>query len=316
MPRTKGSKNKSTIMRERTKEFKKEIKGLTQYEQVRRWFEEFKVVDSKLAKEMGWNTFRQRVATLRKNGYVINCDKRRGRYTLISRPVEVLKEEAYKGLDWFEPVDDCAQAKVEPNLCADYTQAKVEPVLWADVINHDNSKFIVDAPKEMRSVKNSRKQAVLDHLRAYGSINSSEALSKYDCLCLPQIIYALRKSGYNIERTSGKIVKGTSSKVDRDTSYFEYRLIEKPIEEVSNSDCKYMVVSVMNGTVLKLGIYDDNVSAEKGLSQARELYVNAFNNSANKGYSYLVENGSIIEVKKGLFKTKKELYTTFSIVEV
>lgn len=303
MSRTKGSKNKSTIMKEKIKEFKKEIKDLTQYEQVRRWLEEFKVVDSKLAKEMGWNTFRQRIATLRKNGYVINCDKRKGKYTFISRPVEVLKEEAYKGLDWFEPVDD-------------YTQAKVEPVLWANVIGDDNSKFIVDAPEEMRVVKNSRKQAVLDHLKAYGSINSSEALSKYDCLCLPQIIYALRKNGYNIERTSSKIVKGTSSKVDRDTSYFEYKLIDKPVEEVANSDCKYMVVSVMNGTVLKLGIYDDKVSAEKGLSQARELYVNAFNNSANKGYSYLVEDGSIIEVKKGLFKTKKELYTTFSIVEV
>ena len=71
MSRTKGSKNKTTIMKERFNEVKKEIKGLSQYEQVRRWFEEFGSINLKLAKEMGWNTFRQRVATLRKNGYTI-----------------------------------------------------------------------------------------------------------------------------------------------------------------------------------------------------------------------------------------------------
>lgn len=302
MSRTKGSKNKTTIMKERFNEVKKEIKGLSQYEQVRRWFEEFGSINLKLAKEMGWNTFRQRVATLRKNGYTIKCDKGKGIYTMI-RPIEVLKEEAYKGLDWFEPVDDC-------------TQAKVEPVLWDNVINHDNSNFIVDAPEEMRRVKKSRKQAVLDHLKIYGSINSAEANDKYDCRCLSHIIYDLRKEGYNIERTSGKIVKETSTKVDRDTAYFEYKIIDKPIESNKNTNCKYMVISVGNGSVLKLGVFDDKESAEKGLNQARELYVKAFNNSANKGYSYLIEEGSIVEVKKGLFKTKKELYTTFYIVEV
>ena len=211
--------------------------------------------------------------------------------------------EAHKSLDWFEPVDD-------------YTQAEVKPVLWSQVVSDDNSKFIVDVPEEMRSIKKSRKQAVLDHLKTYGSINSVEAHSKYDCRCLSHIIYDLRKEGYNIERTSSRVVKEKATKVDRNTAFFEYKLISEPIKKAEKPNCKYMVVSVMNGSVLNLGIFDDKASAEKGLNQARELYVNAFNNSANKGYSYLIEDGSIVEIKKGLFKTKKELYTTFSIVEV
>lgn len=302
MSRTKGSKNKTTIMKERFNEVKKEIKGLSQYEQVKRWFEEFGSINLELAKEMGWNTFRQRIATLRKDGYTIKCDKGKGVYTMI-RPIEVLKEEAHKSLDWFEPVDD-------------YTQAEVKPVLWSQVVSDDNSKFIVDVPEEMRSIKKSRKQAVLDHLKTYGSINSVEAHSKYDCRCLSHIIYDLRKEGYNIERTSSRVVKEKATKVDRNTAFFEYKLIGEPIKKVEKPNCKYMVVSVMTGSVLKLGVFDDKESAEKGLNQARELYVNAFNNSASKGCSYLIEDGSIVEVKKGLFKTKKELYTTFSIVEV
>ena len=51
MPRTKGSKNKTTIMKERFNEVKKEIKGLSQYEQVKRWFEEFGSINLELAKE-------------------------------------------------------------------------------------------------------------------------------------------------------------------------------------------------------------------------------------------------------------------------
>ena len=49
------------------------------------------------------------------------------------------------------------------------------------------------------SEKKNKTQVVLEHLKNYGTITSLEAIDKYGATRLSDIIYRLRKQGYNIE---------------------------------------------------------------------------------------------------------------------
>lgn len=49
------------------------------------------------------------------------------------------------------------------------------------------------------SEKKTKKQAVLDHLKKYGTITSLEAIDNYGATRLSAIIFNLRKEGYEIE---------------------------------------------------------------------------------------------------------------------
>lgn len=51
----------------------------------------------------------------------------------------------------------------------------------------------------MERAKTTKKQKVLEHLTNLGTITSIEAIEKYGATRLADIIFKLRKEGYNIE---------------------------------------------------------------------------------------------------------------------
>lgn len=53
----------------------------------------------------------------------------------------------------------------------------------------------------------SDKEAVLEHLREYGSITTLEAIEKLGCTRLSGRIYELRKEGYPIKSEIAKVPK-------------------------------------------------------------------------------------------------------------
>lgn len=287
MSRAKGSKNKATIIREKIEEKKKLYTKYSQMKQMEDWISDVGYIDEDIAKAFGWNIYRVWISNLRKKGYKIETIHGKGAYRLINKT----------------EVED-------PVVIDNKPEEKIEVKLYTD-----EEEVIIEAPETMRSVKTNFKDAILNHLKEYGRINAFDALDLYGCRCLNNVIYSLRKNGYKIVKTKTRTIKQQNTKVDRASSVCEFILSSEPVVE-EEKPVKYMVVSIVSGQVLNLGIFDDRYSAKEGLDQAKTLYVNAFNNSASKGCVYLIENDAIIEVKKGFFKEKRGVYTTFSIVEV
>lgn len=65
-----------------------------------------------------------------------------------------------------------------------------------------------------------KKEKVRQHLLKYGSITSWEAITKYNATRLSDIIFCLRKDGYDIET----IYKTNKNKEGETITYGEYKL--------------------------------------------------------------------------------------------
>ena len=65
------------------------------------------------------------------------------------------------------------------------------------------------------------REIILEHLQAYGSITSLEAIEKYKCTRLSQYILLLRKDGYTIKNEDVPFIHSVTGKK---ASYVRYWL--------------------------------------------------------------------------------------------
>ena len=299
MSRVKGSKNKTTLIREIAKQKKEEWNGLSQGYQMELWLKEFGSFNPFVAELMGWGTYRVRVADLRRKGFNIKNNHGTGEYTLISCPDENKL-----------PVKPKKEKVKKTNTVKDDLMCVPESMVDE----------LVYVPEPMRMVKPNFKEAILDHLKTYGTINSFQALDLYGCRNLNNVLYTLRKAGYVIVKTENKRIKQQNTKVDRASSVYEFNLIATPndIVEKTKKDSKYMLVAAIDNDVLRIGLFDNQTDAETGLIETKELYIEALNNSASKNCKFVksTTTDNIIKVKKGFFKETREVYAKFSIIEV
>lgn len=299
MSRVKGSKNKTTLIREIAKQKKEEWKGLSQGNQMELWLKEFGSFSPFVAELMGWATYRVRIADLRRKGFNIKNNHGTGEYTLISCPDENKL-----------PVKPKKEKVKKTNTVEDDLMCIPEPMVDE----------LVYVPEPMRMVKPNFKEAILDHLKTYGTINSFQALDLYGCRNLNNVLYTLRKAGYVIVKTENKRIKQQNTKVDRASSVYEFNLISKPndVVEETKKDSKYILISVIDNDAIRIGVFNNSKEAEEELIKVKAQYVDFLNEKANKNCKFVESKttDNILKITKGLFGIKEEVYTKFSIIEV
>ena len=303
MGRPKGSKNKKTI--EKLLKKSKEGMIIIDAEQpkktsIRKQVKQYLIDNGELsmdkAIELGWYRIQQYICEFRRQGMPIKSVKRGLHITYV---LENTKAKADKKVIESKPVIDTGDKEFD----------KIAEDCYKTIETLKNA-------TEIKSIKTSQKQTILDHLLEFGTITSIEAMKKYNCLSLPPIIKALREDGYNISTTKDRCYKSMNTKVDRVQSCSIYML-----ESTKKTVKKYRVNLYMDWAYDFIAPsyrieYDSEADARMGVDTLANLIINRLNFIDSSDYtSYTSQRFADDEKDKiGVdifkYKTTKKFFKT------
>lgn len=310
-----GSKNKKTLKRESGMlivEAKPNINKKSVRKQIREYLiEHGELSVDKAMNEFGWSRVRQYVNEFRYSGMSIKS-VRKGKhitYVLDNTKVKVEKKAVDK-----KPTIKTGDKEF------DKTVEEFNNI--AEKIEEIKNKT------EIKSVKTSLKETILDHLLEFGNISAIQAMKKYNCFSLPAIIKTLRSEGYKIKTSKNRCYKSLNTKVDRLQACAVYtlenkkRLVDKFTIDIAIDNEYCFFVPEFDR------VFDNMTSASEKAQQIAGIITNRLNNVDKSSNTYNVmpiygegyRRYRIIKTTttKSWFKTKKytNCVATLDVVKI
>lgn len=310
-----GSKNKKTLERE-SGMLIVEAKPTTKKKSVRKQIKEYLIQHGELSvdkamNEFGWYRVRQYVNEFRYAGMPIKS-VRKGKH--ITYVLENTKVKTGKKVVENKPTIKTGDKEF------DKTVEEFNKI--AEQIEK------IKNETEIKSVKTSLKETILDHLLEFGQITSITAMKKYNCMNLPAIIKSLRNEGYRITTSQTRKFKSQNTKVDRVQCCSVYtlankkRLVDKFTIDVAIDSEYYFFVPEFDR------VFDNMTSASEKAQQIAGIIANRLNNVDKSLNTYNVmpiygegyRRYRIIKTTttKSWFKTKKytNCVATLDVVKI
>ena len=294
MGRPKGSKNKKTL--EKMGMLIIEEKPKPVKKQIKEYLiENGKIsIDDALAK--GWTRIRQYINEFRYSGMDISSVKLGKHFTYVLNTNTKVKVK-------------------KTNLKKDEPKPTIEEV---------------KNKTEIKSIKKTQKETILEHLKEFGSISPIQARDLYNILNLSQTIKSLKEDGYKISTSNERSFKSQNTKIDRVQTCSIYTL-----ENSNKMIKKYRVNLSIDWAYEFLApsyviAYNSEIEARKCADEVANMIVNRLNfiDHSNSN-SYVITKFADDEkdaigvdifkyaTTKKLFKTKttKTLIATVFITE-